>query len=117
VLQPSTRGQGALLEQSPADQGTTEFPPETEGSQSATPEEVQPVAPVCQEGLEFDEGLGFCVPTDCPESQVLDEEVGICVLEGPEVTEEEPEQQSGPGGRDQQQSSDQGENSEDIQTD
>jgi hypothetical protein len=41
--------------------------------------------PVCQEGLEFDEDLGFCVPTECPEGQVLDEETGLCVLEEPDV--------------------------------
>jgi hypothetical protein len=43
-------------------------------------------------GLEFNEDLGFCVPEDCPEGQVLDKESGICVLEEPETEEEEPAQ-------------------------
>jgi hypothetical protein len=78
----------------PADQGATELsPPTTEQTQLATVEEEPPV-PVCQEGLEFNEDLGFCVPTDCPEGQVLDEEIGICVLEEqPAAAAEEPEEQ------------------------
>ena len=36
--------------------------------------------PVCQEGLEFDDDLGFCVPTECAEGQVLDEESGLCII-------------------------------------
>ena len=43
-------------EQPPADQGAAELPA-TEGTQPATVEE-EPV-PVCQEGLEFNENLGF----------------------------------------------------------
>jgi hypothetical protein len=83
-------------------------PPATEQTQPATVDEEQSV-PVCQEGLEFNEDLGFCVPEDCPEGQVLDEESGICVLEEPEVVEqEEPEQQSEPEEQDQQQSSEEG---------
>ena len=63
------------------DQGAAELPPPaTEEIQPATVEEGQPV-PVCQEGLEFNEDLGFCVPTECPEGQELNEETGICVLE------------------------------------
>jgi hypothetical protein len=83
---------------------------EEQQQQSEVTEEKQPV-PVCQEGLEFNENLGFCVPEDCPESQVLDEESGICVLEEPEAAEdpaqsepqeeqsepEEPEQPSSEG--------------------
>jgi hypothetical protein len=64
---------------------------EEQQQQSEVTEEEQPV-PVCQEGLEFNEDLGFCVPEDCPEGQVLDEESGICVLEEPEAAEEEPAQ-------------------------
>ena len=83
---------------------------EEQQQQSEVTEEEQPV-PVCQEGLEFNENLGFCVPEDCPEGQVLDEESGICVLEEPEAAEdpaqsepqeeqsepEQPEQQSSEG--------------------
>jgi hypothetical protein len=83
---------------------------EEQQQQSEVTEEEQPI-PVCQEGLEFNENLGFCVPEDCPEGQVLDEESGICVLEEPEVAEdpaqsepqeeqsepEQPEQQSSEG--------------------
>ena len=90
--------------QPPADQGATELPPPatTEETQPATVEEA-PSAPVCLDGLEFNEDLGFCVPEDCPEGQVLDEESGICVLAEPEVTKEEPEQQSQSEEQDQQQ--------------
>jgi hypothetical protein len=70
---------------------------EEQQQQSEVTEEEQPV-PVCQEGLEFNENLGFCVSEDCPEGQVLDEESGICVLEEPEAAEEQPEQQSSEGG-------------------
>jgi hypothetical protein len=81
----------------PTDQGAAELPPPaTEETQPATAEEDQPV-PVCQEGLEFNEDLGFCVPEDCPDGQVLDEESGICVLEEPETAEEEEPAQSEPG--------------------
>jgi hypothetical protein len=76
-----------------------ELPPATEETQPATVEEEQPV-PVCQEGLEFNEDLGFCVPEDCPEGQVLDEESGICVLEEPEAAEDpaqsDPEEEQQP---------------------
>jgi hypothetical protein len=84
-------------EQPPADQGASELapPPTTQETQPAAVEEEQSL-PVCQEGLEFSEGLGFCVPTNCPEGQVLDEETGVCVPE-------EPEQQSQPEEQDQQQ--------------
>ena len=92
-LQPSTIGEGALLEEPPADQGTTELPPATEGSQPATAEEKQPVVPVCQEGLEFNENLGFCVPTDCPQGQELNEETGICLLEEQPAAADQPEEQ------------------------
>jgi hypothetical protein len=115
-LPPLKQGQGVLpqdgvLEQAPADQGAAELPPTTtEETQPATVEE-EPSAPVCQGGLEFNENLGFCVPEDCPEGQVLDEESGICVLEEPEAAEdpaqsepqeeqsepEQPEQQSSEG--------------------
>jgi hypothetical protein len=94
-------------EQAPAGQGATELPAPlpTEGTQPDTVEEEQPAVPVCQEGLEFNENLGFCVPTECPEGQVLDEETGVCVLEEPEATEgeEEPEQQTQPEEQDPQQ--------------
>ena len=80
--------------------GEAEQPPATEEAQPATAEEEQPV-PICQEGLEFNEDLGFCVPTECPEGQELNEQAGICVLEEPEVADvpeqsepEQPEQQS-----------------------
>ena len=77
----------------PADQGATELPPPaTEQTQPATVEEEQSV-PVCQEGLEFNEDLGFCVPTECPEGQELNEETGICVLEEQLAADEEPEEQ------------------------
>jgi hypothetical protein len=92
-------------EQPPTEQGAAELssPPATEGTQPATVEEDKS-GPVCQEGLEFNEDLGYCVPTECPEGQVLDEEAGICVPEEPEVVEqEEPEQQSQPEEQDQQQ--------------
>ena len=56
---------------------------EEQQQQSGVTEEEQPV-PVCQEGLEFNEDLGFCVPTECPEGQVLDDDSGLCVLEEPE---------------------------------
>jgi len=82
----------------PADQGATELPPPsaTEETQPATVEEEQPV-PVCQEGLEFNEDLGFCVPTDCTEGQELNEETGICVLEEEQpAAAEEPEEQQQP---------------------
>jgi hypothetical protein len=79
-------------QQPSADQGAAELPPTTtEETQPATVEE-EPSAPVCQGGLEFNEDLGFCVPEDCPEGQVLDEDSGICVLEEPETAEEEPAQ-------------------------
>ncbi|MGC1134104.1 MAG: hypothetical protein WA941_14865 [Nitrososphaeraceae archaeon] len=96
VAPPVTRDQGVspqdgALQQPPADQGATDLlpPPATEESQPATEQSV----PVCQEGLEFNEDLGFCVPEDCPEGQVLDEESGVCVLEEPEVAEEPAESQ------------------------
>jgi hypothetical protein len=96
--QPPTFAPGFLerqQDQPPADQGASELsPPATEGTQPATVEEEQSV-PVCQEGLEFNEDLGFCVPTECPEGQVLDEQAGVCVLEEPEVAEE-PEAAEGP---------------------
>jgi hypothetical protein len=81
-------------EQPPAGQGAAELPPPpaTEEIQPLT-EEVEQAAPVCQEGLEFSEDLGFCVPEDCPEGQVLDEETGLCVLEEPEAPQEELEEQ------------------------
>ena len=41
------------------------------------------------------EELGFCVPSECPEGQAFDEESGLCVLEEPEVGNEE-QQQSEP---------------------
>jgi hypothetical protein len=94
VAPPVTRGQGVspqdgALQQPPADQGATELPPPaTEETQPATEQSV----PVCQEGLEFNEDLGFCVPENCPEGQILDEETGLCVLEEQEAVEE-PEQQ------------------------
>jgi hypothetical protein len=76
---------------------------EEQQQQSEVTEEEQPV-PICQEGLEFNEDLGFCVPTECPEGQELDEQAGICVLEEPEVADvpeqsepEQPEQQSSEG--------------------
>jgi hypothetical protein len=76
---------------------------EEQQQQSEVTEEKQPV-PVCQEGLEFNEDLGFCVPTECPEGQELNEQAGICVLEEPEVADvpeqsepEEPEQPSSEG--------------------
>jgi hypothetical protein len=119
VAPPVTRGQGVLpqdgvLQQPPpADEGATELPPPaTEETQPATVEEEQSV-PVCQEGLEFNEDLGFCVPTECPEGQVLDEEAGLCVLEEPEVAQEEPEQ-SQPEQPEQQQPSEDGDGSEDT---
>ena len=98
---PSAPLQGGVLEQPLADQGTIELPPATEGSQPATAEEEQPVVPACQEGLEFNEDLSFCVPTDCPEGQELNEETGICVLEEQSVEQqeqaaEEPEEQQQP---------------------
>jgi hypothetical protein len=117
-LPPLKQGQGVLpqdgvLEQAPADQGAAELPPPaTEQTQPATVEEEQSV-PVCQEGLEFNENLGFCVPTECPDGQVLDEQTGVCVLEEPEVAEEEPEQQSEPEEQDQQQPTEEEENSDD----
>jgi hypothetical protein len=108
VLEQLEQGEGAapgfvpgFLErqqgQSPAGQGAAEQPA-TEGTQPATVEEEQPV-PVCQEGLEFNEDLGFCVPTECPEGQELNEDTGICVLEEQPVEQqqeqaaEEPEEQ------------------------
>jgi hypothetical protein len=120
ILEQLQQGEGVspgFLERQqtpPADEGATELPPPaTEQTQPATVEEEQS-APVCQEGLEFNEDLGFCVPTECPEGQVLDEEAGVCVLEEPEVVEqEEPEQQSEPEEQDQQQSSEEEEDSED----
>jgi hypothetical protein len=105
-------------EQQPPSEGAAELlpPPATEETPPAT-EEMEQAVPVCQDDLEFNEGLGFCVPTDCPEGQALNEEAGICVLEQPEVAEEqeEPEQQqSEQEEQDQeQQSSDEGDNSED----
>jgi hypothetical protein len=50
------------------------------------------VVPVCQEGLEFNDDSGFCVPTDCPEGQEPNEETGICVLEEQPAAADEPEQ-------------------------
>jgi hypothetical protein len=83
---------------------------EEQQQQSEVTEEEQPV-PVCQEGLEFNEDLGFCVPTECPEGQELDKGSGLCVLEQPEVAEEEPEiTQEEP---EQQQSSEGGDSSDD----
>jgi hypothetical protein len=78
----------------PAGQGAAELPPPatTEGTQPATVEEEQPV-PVCQEGLEFNEDLGFCVPENCPEGQELNEDTGICVLEEQPAAEVPEEQQ------------------------
>jgi hypothetical protein len=97
VAPPVTRGQGVLPEdgvlqqqQPPADQGPAELPPAT--TEPAIVEEEQPV-PVCQEGLEFNEDLGFCVPTECPEGQELNEVTGICVLEEQPAAAEEPEEQ------------------------
>jgi hypothetical protein len=92
-LQPLTRGQGVLpqggfFEPPPADQRAAE--PAT--TDPATAEEEPPV-PVCEEGLEFDKDLGLCVPTECPEGQILNEETGLCVLEEQEAVEE-PEEQS-----------------------
>ena len=69
--------------------------------------------PVCQEGLEFNEDLGFCVPTECPESQVLDEASGLCVLEEPQVAEEEQQQSLSEEQNRQQQSSNEGDGSDD----
>ena len=111
-LQPLTRGQEALLEQPPADQGIADLPPATESLQAANVEEEPPV-PVCQEGLEFDEDLGFCIPTECPEGQVLDEESGVCVLEEPQVAEEEQQKSEPEEPEQQQQSSNEGDSLDD----
>ncbi|MGI0043494.1 MAG: hypothetical protein ACRD47_07265 [Nitrososphaeraceae archaeon] len=98
LLAPPTAGErvppggGVIQQQPPTDQGAAELPA-TEGTQPATVEEEPPV-PVCQEGQEFNEDLGFCVPTECPEGQELNEETGICVLEEqPAAAAEEPEEQ------------------------
>ena len=101
VAPPLTRGQGVLpedgaLQQLPTDEGTA-------AEESPTTEET---VPVCQEGLEFNEDLGFCVPEDCPEGQVLDEESGLCVLEEPETAEEEPQEQPEPEEIEQQEQTD-----------
>jgi hypothetical protein len=96
----------------PAGQGAAELtPPTAEETQPAIAEE-EPSTPVCQEGLEFNEDLGFCVPEDCPEGQVLDEESGICVLEEPE-TAEGPEEQVEPEEIEQQQTEEEDGTSED----
>jgi hypothetical protein len=80
-------------QQPPIDQGAAQLPPATEGSQPA-PMEEEPQVPVCQEGLEFNDDLGFCVPTECPEGQELNEETGICVLEEEQpAAAEQPEEQ------------------------
>jgi hypothetical protein len=125
---PLEQDQGLLPEESiieqqpPSDQGTAiptqpltkdpegAIPPEpaTEGPQPTTVEEEQPV-PVCQEGLEFNEDLGFCVPTECPEGQELNEETGICVPEEQPQVEEPTESQSD----DEEQTSNQEDSSED----
>jgi hypothetical protein len=124
--EPPTGDQGILPQdsilqqqqqlQQPADQGAAELPPTTEETQPATAEEEQPV-PVCQEGLEFNENLGFCVPSNCPEGQELDEETGLCVLEEQEeiAEEEEPqaEEPSNPQSGNEEQTPDQGDSSED----
>jgi hypothetical protein len=98
------RGQSVLpgegvLQETPAGQDAAELPPPptsppTEETQPVIIEEEQP-EPACQEGLEFNEDLGFCVLEDCPEGQVLNEESGICELEEPSDTEEvgQPEQE------------------------
>jgi hypothetical protein len=78
----------------PAEQGAAELPPPpaTEETQTATEEVEQPV-PVCQESLEFNEDLGFCVPAECPEGQVLDEQTSVCVLdEQTGAADDEPEE-------------------------
>jgi hypothetical protein len=83
---PITQDQGlfpeADLDQAPEDHGAAELPATTE----------EEPAPVCQEGLEFNEDLGFCVPTECPEGQELNEETGICVLEEPQQPVQEESQ-------------------------
>ena len=90
---PAAPLQDGVLQQPPADQGAAiPTQPATEGSQPATVDEEQPV-PVCQEGLEFNEDLGFCIPTDCPEGQELNEDTGICVLEEQPAADEEQEEQ------------------------
>jgi hypothetical protein len=65
---------------------------EEQQQQSEVTEEEQPV-PVCQEGLEFNENLGLCVPTECPEGQELNEQTGLCVLEEQPAADQEPEEQ------------------------
>ena len=72
-------------EQPPGDQGATELPPPTT--------EDEPPVSVCQEGLEFNKDLGFCIPTECPEGQELNEETGICVLEEQPAAADQPEDQ------------------------
>jgi hypothetical protein len=100
VAPPLTQDQGVLpedgvLQLPPAEQDAAELPPPTaKETQPAAVEEEQSV-PVCQERLEFNEDLGFCVPTECPEGQLLDDETGICVLEEPETAEEPEEQPQG----------------------
>ena len=110
LQQPPSEGEGGILpltrsqsvlpqdsvlqeqqeqQQQPTDQGAAEPPATTE---PATAEEELPV-PVCQEDLEFNEDLGFCAPTECPERQILNEETGHCVLEEQEAVVE-PEEQS-----------------------
>jgi hypothetical protein len=100
ILEQLEQGQGipeiGFSEQQPppADQGAAELsPPATEETQPTTEEVEQPAVPVCQDGLEFNDDLGFCVPEDCPEGQVLDEETGLCVLKEPEAPQEELEEQ------------------------
>lgn len=82
------------------------LPPTTEEEEISEPPATtepataveDPQVPVCEEGLEFNDDLGFCVPTECPEGQELNEETGICVLEEQpaeqqEQTAEEPEEE------------------------
>ena len=96
-------------QQPPADQGAAELPP------PAT-EEVEQPAPVCQEGLEFNQDLGFCVPTECPEGQELNEETGICVLEEQpsEDQESEGQQQTELSEPEEEQSSEESDSEEDT---
>jgi hypothetical protein len=65
---------------------------EEQQQQSEVTEEEQS-APGCQEGQEFNEDLGFCVPTECPEGQELNEQTGLCVLEEQPAADQEPEEQ------------------------
>ena len=116
---PAAPLQDGVLQQPPADQGATELrPPTIEDSQPATVEQEPPV-PVCQEGLEFNEDLGFCVPAECPVSQELNEETGLCVLEEQEeAVEEQPaEEPSNPQSGNEEQTTDQGDSSEENSND